>query len=50
MVDYYMHKIENNSLWKEEMSYGGDILGVWVEYLKSYKKLLLHLANFHLHN
>ena len=24
MVANYMHKIENKSLWKEEMSYGGD--------------------------
>ena len=36
-----MHKIENMSLWKEEMSYGGDTrvcgdtCSVWVEYLKS---------------
>ena len=32
-----MHKIENKSLWKEEMSYGGDtVLGkIWVECVKS---------------
>ena len=28
----YMHKTENKSLWKEEMSYGGD---TWLEYMKS---------------
>ena len=30
-----MHKIENKSLWKEEMSYGGDKLSIWVEHVKS---------------
>ena len=35
-----MHKIENKSLWKEEMSYV--ILGIWVEYIS--KKLRLRLG------
>ena len=45
-----MHKTENKSLWKEEMSYGGDTwyMGRIYEELKN--KLHLHLANFHLHN
>ena len=38
-----MHKTENKSIWKEEMSYGGDN---W--YMG--RKLCLHLANFRLHN
>ena len=29
-----MHKIENKSLWKEEMSYDGDT-GIWVEYFST---------------
>ena len=38
MADYYMHKIENKSLWKEEMNYGGDTwyLGRIFEELKNY--------------
>ena len=32
-----MHKIENKSSWKEEMSYGGETwyMVYWVEYMKS---------------
>ena len=44
-----MHKTENKSLWRDEMSYGSDIwyMGRICEELK---KLHLHLANLHLHN
>ena len=43
IVADYMHKIENKSLWKEEMSYyGGDTL--WVEHLKSFKNTLAFIG------
>ena len=52
MVANYMHKIENKSLWKEEMSYGDTwyIGRMYEELKKKKKKKHLHLANFHLHN
>ena len=38
MVANYMHKTENKSLWKEEMSYGGDTwyMGRILEELKDF--------------
>ena len=38
-----MHEIENNSLWKEEMSYGGDTwyMGRIYEELKNYARVRL---------
>ena len=44
-----MPKIENKSLWKEEMSYGGDTWYMGRIY-EELQKLHLRLANFHLHN
>ena len=42
-----MHKIENKSLWKDEMSYGN---GTWhMDSTLEELKKGLHLANFHLH-
>ena len=40
-----MHKIENKSLWKEEISYGGDTwyMGRAFEELKKYASLNSHL-------
>ena len=45
-----MHKIENKSLWKEEMSYGGETWYMDRIYETLAKKLRLRLANFHVHN
>ena len=45
-----MHKIENKSLWKEEMSYySGDTNWYMGRIYEELKKLRLRLANFHLH-
>ena len=44
-----MHKIENKSLWKEEINYGGDTWYMGRIY-EDLKKLCLHLSYFHLHN
>ena len=43
------NKTENKSLWKEEMSYGGDTWYMGTIY-EELKKLRLRLVNFHLHN
>ena len=43
-----VHKIENKSLWKEEMSCG---IGTWYNWRVHFSlKLWLCLVNFHLHN
>ena len=44
-----MHKTENKSLWRDEMSYGSDTRYMGRIY-EELKKLCLRLANFHLHN
>ena len=40
--------MENKSLWKEEMSYGGKTW--YIGRIYEELKIRLHLANFHLHN
>ena len=46
-----MHKTENKSLWKDELSYGSDTDSTWYmgRIYEELRKLRLHLANFHLH-
>ena len=45
-----MHKIENKSLWTEEMSYNGGETRYMGRTFEELKRLCLRLANFHLYN
>ena len=48
-ANYYTHKTEKQSLGKEKMSYGGDTWYNMGRIYEELKKILLRLANFHLH-